>query len=103
MTNSELTQTITNALHAVEHPSIAATLLDLGMVRGIEINDEGKVDLTLVIPFPAIPEQIRNHTINGLAQAAKAVGGEIVSVKVEVMNDEEKQNFMVKEQANWRG
>ncbi len=103
MTSSELTKTILDALHKVEHPSIAATLLDLGMVRNIEINEEGKVDLILVLPFPAIPEQIRTHMINSLAQAAKAVGGEIVSVQVEVMNDEEKQTFMVKEQANWRG
>ena len=103
MTNSELTQTILDALHKVEHPSIAATLLNLGMVRNIEINAEGKVDLTLVVPFPTIPEQIRTYMINGLAQAAKTVSGEVVSVKVEVMNDEEKQTFMVKEQANWRG
>jgi len=98
-----LSQIILNALNQVEHPSIAASLFDLGMVRDIEINKAGKVDLTFVIPFPAIPDNIRDHMINSLAQAAKIVGGEVVSVKLEVMNDEERQTFLTVEQANWRG
>lgn len=102
MTNS-LSQTILDTLKQVEHPSIAASLLDLGMVRDIEINEAGKVDLTLVIPFPSIPDNIRDYMINSLAQAAKTVGGEVVSVKLEVMNDEERQTFLAVEQANWRG
>jgi len=96
------TETI-DALKKVEHPSISATLFDLGMLRNIEVSPEGKVSLTMVLPFPNIPENVRGIMIAGLAKAAKDAGGELEKVDMAIMNDEERQNFLAIEQQNWRG
>ena len=96
-------QDILNALEKVEHPSIATTLTNLGMLRDPQAGPEGKVSLTLVLPFPNIPDQIRDYMINSLAGAAQSAGGELTKVQLAVMSEEERQNFLSKEQQYWRG
>jgi hypothetical protein len=41
--------------------------------------------------------------VNNLTAAAKSAGGELTKVEMAVMNEAERQNFLTKEQANWRG
>lgn len=101
MTES-LYQTVLDALQQVEHPSIAATLAHLGIAQDIDVNDEGKATLTLVLPFPNVPENIRDFMAGSLAQAAQTAGGEVTSMTLRYMNDEERQTFLEIEQANWR-
>ncbi len=96
-------QNIINALESVEHPSIAATLLHLGILRDPVVADDHKATLTLALPFPNIPDSIRDHMVNSLAVAAQSAGGQLVEVNVGLMNDEERQNFLSIEQQNWRG
>ena len=94
---------IIESLEKVEHPSISATLLDLGMLRDMKLTSEGKVSFTMVLPFPNIPENVRNYLISSMAAAAQAAGGEMGKVDLAVMDDEERQKFLLIEQQNWRG
>ncbi|MFZ2096973.1 MAG: iron-sulfur cluster assembly protein [Anaerolineales bacterium] len=101
--NNLINQNIVNALEKVEHPSIATTLLSLGILRDIKIDLDGKVALALVLPFSGIPNNIIQYMTNALYSAAQSAGGELTKVSLAVMNEEERQNFLIKEQQNWRG
>ena len=94
---------IVEAINKVEHPEIAMSLVDLGMVKNVDVNDEGHVTMSLVIPFMGIPDVIKNYMANSLVQAVRGAGGEVDEIRVEVMTDEERQMFFQREQTNWRG
>jgi metal-sulfur cluster biosynthetic enzyme len=103
MSNTNNPQNIIELLEKVEHPAIATTLLNLGMLRDIEVISDGKVALTIVLPFPSIPDNIRDYMVNSLAVAAQSAGGELTKVNLALMNEEERQNFLTIEHQNWRG
>ena len=103
MSDISSSQDIIEVLEKVEHPAIAATLLDLGMLRDLEVATDGKVSLTLVLPFPSVPTNVRDHLISSLAMAAKSAGGELTNVDLALMNEDEVRTFLTKEQQNWRG
>ncbi len=100
---TSMKQKIVDAINKVEHPEIAMSLVDLGMVRNVAVNDEGHVTMALVIPFMGIPEVILNYMAKSLVDAVQQAGGEVDEIRVEVMTDEERQAFFQREQANWRG
>lgn len=94
---------IMEAINNVEHPAIAASLVDLGMVRDVEYRpDDQGVTLTLALPFPNIVEQVRDYMVNSLYLAIRDAGGELTSVNLALMTDDERQTFLQIEQANWR-
>ena len=103
MTTINNSQKIIEALEKVEHPAIATTLLTLGMLRNIELTSDEKVVLTMVLPFPSIPANVRDYMINSLTSAARSAGGELIKVNMAVMNDEERQKFLTIEQQYWKG
>jgi metal-sulfur cluster biosynthetic enzyme len=103
MNDSHKNQTILAAIERVEHPAIATTLKDLGITRDTQVSLDGKVTLTLALPFPNVPDNIRNYMVNSLAAAAQSAGGELTEVKLTVMNEADLQNFLIKEQQHWRG
>ena len=103
MSDISSSQDIIEVLEKVEHPAIAATLLDLGMLRDLEVATDGKVSLTLVLPFPSVPTNVRDHLISSLAKAAKSAGGELTNVDLALMNEDEVRTFITTEQQNWRG
>jgi len=94
---------ILEALHQVEHPAIAASLAELGMLQNPRVTEEGNVSLTLVLPFPNIPDNVKNLMITSLAAAAQRAGGELTTVNLSFMNKDQRQVFLNKEQQNWRG
>ena len=96
-------QNIIEVLEKVEHPAIAITLLDLGMLRDHEVAIDGKVSLTLVLPFPSVPTNVRDYLISSLALATKSAGGELTKVDLALMGEDELQTFLAKEQQYWRG
>lgn len=102
MTDGNTRQNIIDALESVEHPAIASTLLDLGMLRDLEVTDDQKATLTLALPFPTVPDNVRDFMVNSLAAAAQSSGGQLAEVNLALMNDEERQNFLAIEQQNWR-
>jgi metal-sulfur cluster biosynthetic enzyme len=103
MNDSHKNQAILAAIERVEHPAISTTLVDLGIIRNVEVAPDGRVTLTLVLPFQNIPDNIRDYMVNSLAAAAQSAGGELTEVKLTVMNEADLQNFLIKEQQHWRG
>ncbi|MEA1976878.1 MAG: iron-sulfur cluster assembly protein [Chloroflexota bacterium] len=103
MHEKPINQNVMEALEKVEHPAIATTLLDLGMLREVVVSPKGQTNLTLVLPFPSIPENVRNYMVNSLSAAVGSAGGELVKANVALMNEVERQDFLAKEQQNWRG
>lgn len=101
--NEQKKLTIQEAISKVEHPAIATTLLDLGMLKDITLAPDGKVELTLVLPAPNIPDNIRGFLIKSLESATQSAGGELSTVKLGLMDEEERQMFLTKEQLYWRG
>ena len=92
-------QEVYQTLSRVKHPAIDHTLIDLGMLKDITIRND-KVEITLAFPFPNIP--IKDHLINSVREPIEKLGAE-VEVKIDVMNDEERQAFLTMEQDAWKG
>jgi metal-sulfur cluster biosynthetic enzyme len=94
---------ILDSINKVEHPEIAMSLVDLGMVRDIEYDpqDDGVI-LTLVLPFFGIPQAVRDYMVNSLSQSITEVGGKLKNVNLVEMTEEERQAFFEKENAKWR-
>jgi hypothetical protein len=102
MTTELPRQEILNAITAVEHPEIAASLMDLGMLRDIQlIEAETAVGLTLVLPTLGIPEQVRAYLLNSLYHAIQPFGLKL-KVMLDEMDDAGKQHFFAQAQAAWK-
>ncbi len=92
---------IVEAINKVEHPEIAMSLVNLGMVRNVSVENED-VSFTLIVPMLGIPEAVRDFMIGSLTEAVEKAGGKVKKVEVEAMNDEERQAFFSKEQSHWK-
>jgi len=92
-------QDIINAISEVQHPAIAYSLLDLGIVKDVEFNSN-KATITFAFPFPNIPiaEQLVNSIYDPLDLLGVDFGYAIV-----VMTEEEKAKFMQMEVDGWKG
>jgi metal-sulfur cluster biosynthetic enzyme len=94
---------VVQAVNKVEHPEIAATLFELGMVRDVDYSPEMKeASLTLVLPLMGIPALVRDYMANALAKAVEELGAEL-NISFAEMTDAEKAAFFAKEHAQWRG
>ena len=83
----------------VMHPAINYSLLDLGIVKDLNVN-ENSVEVLFAFPFPGIP--IADALVNSISQPIVAKGFEF-KYKIELMNTEEKDNFMEMETVGWIG
>ena len=89
------------AIAEIKHPAIDRTLLDLGIVKDIAV-DGSTVTVTFALPFPGIPTQIRDYIVNSIMEPITKLGAE-VKPELTVMNQEELQAFLTKEQESWKG
>ncbi len=94
-------QKIIHAISQIEHPAINSTLVDLGMVKDIQV-EGNKVSLKLVLPMMGIPPVIRDFMINRLKQAVSDQGS-VLDVTLAEMTPQERQRFFTMEQQNWKG
>ena len=92
-------QDVRTVLAWVKHPMIDRTLLDLGVIKDISV-ENNKVKITLAFPFPNIP--IKEQLIDSVREPITKLGAE-VEVKLIVMNQEELQKFLAMEQEAWKG
>jgi metal-sulfur cluster biosynthetic enzyme len=91
-------QTIKN----VEHPEIANTLGELGMIRDVTFEEEtGVVKFTLVLPMMGIPVQIRDMILNSISTALKGKAKKL-GVNLAEMTEEERAHFFELSQKNWK-
>jgi ATP-binding protein involved in chromosome partitioning len=80
---------ITEKLRAVIDPELRRSIVDLGMVRSIDVSDEGRVEVVVSLTTPGCP--IRSHFEQAVAeQLSDLEGVTSVGVGFDVLSDEEK-------------
>jgi ATP-binding protein involved in chromosome partitioning len=80
---------ITEKLTAVIDPELRRNIVELGMVRSIEIKPEGQVDVTVSLTTPGCP--IRSHFQDAVASQVSSLEGVTgVGVGFDVLSDKEK-------------
>ncbi len=80
---------ILEALEAVIDPEIRKNVVELGMVRSIEVRDGGEIDVTISLTTPACP--IREHFVTAVDEAVSALAGVTrVNVAFDVLSAGEK-------------
>lgn len=74
-----LTAQIYDALHNVYDPELGVNIVDLGLVYGVDISDEGFVTLTMTLTTPGCPmhESIGEGVGAALSTVAGITGGQI--------------------------
>ena len=90
---------VLNVISGVKHPAIDHSLVDLGIVRDIEVYNKTVV-LKFVFPFPNIP--IADTLINSIEVPLSKIGYWL-SPEVILMNEQEKARFMQMETEAWKG
>ena len=82
-------QQIREALRAVIDPELRRSIVELDMVRSIEISNNGVVDVTVSLTTPGCP--IKGHFQTAVAQAVTELEGvEHCNVYFDVLSDEQK-------------
>jgi ATP-binding protein involved in chromosome partitioning len=80
---------IREALARVIDPELHKSIVELGMVRSIEITGAGEVSVTVSLTTAGCP--IRNHFVDGVTKEASSVAGVTkVNVAFDVLSDSEK-------------
>src|SRR6059058_5335517 len=80
---------ILKALESVIDPELRRNIVELDMVRSVEIRDAGVVDVTVSLTTPGCP--IRNHFQTGVTNAVRAIEGvTAVNVAFDVLTDQQK-------------
>lgn len=101
MAKEKSEEDIRQVVAEIKHPAIDRTLVDLGIVKGITVKGN-KVLVTMALPFPGIPTQVRDYLVNSVVEQIKKLDVE-VEVDVTIMNQEELQAFLDMEQESWKG
>ena len=78
---------INQALTAVIDPELRENIVELGMVRSIEIDADGGVDVVVSLTTPGCP--IKNHFEEAVAEAVRGLGVERVGVTFDVLSGDE--------------
>jgi ATP-binding protein involved in chromosome partitioning len=83
---------VTEALRAVIDPELRRDIVELGMVRSLDIHPNGVVDVTISLTTAGCP--IRSHFETGVNQAIRGVEGVTgVNLGFDVLSDPEKQSL----------
>jgi ATP-binding protein involved in chromosome partitioning len=86
------TDEIRKTLEAVIDPELGRSIVELDMVRSVELREGGVVDVTVSLTTPGCP--IRSHFQQGVAKAVKTLPGiTTVNVAFDVLSDQQKQNL----------
>src|SRR3954452_17913485 len=86
---------ILKALESVIDPELHRNIVELDMVRSIDVHENGVVDVMVSLTTPGCP--IRNHFQTGVANAVKALEGVAhVNVSFDVLTDKQKQTLQQK-------
>jgi ATP-binding protein involved in chromosome partitioning len=80
---------VTDALRSVIDPELRRDIVELEMVRSIDIHPNGVVDVTVSLTTPGCP--IRNHFQTAVGQAISELDGVVgVNISFDVLSDGEK-------------
>ena len=80
---------VNESLRAVIDPELRKDIVELGMVRSIDIHENGVVDVTVSLTTAGCP--IRSHFQSGVNNAVRALDGVTgVNISFDVLSDQEK-------------
>ncbi|MGH2975989.1 MAG: Mrp/NBP35 family ATP-binding protein [Solirubrobacterales bacterium] len=83
---------ITEKLRAVIDPELRRSIVELGMVRSVEVKEGGRVEVVVSLTTAGCP--IRSHFEQAVAQRVSELDGvSEVAVGFDVLSDEEKANL----------
>src|SRR5947209_9521662 len=83
---------VVDALRSVIDPELRRDIVELEMVRSIDIHENGVVEVMVSLTTPGCP--IRSHFQTGVAQAVRELEGVAgVNVSFDVLSDNEKANL----------
>lgn len=86
---------IRESLRTVIDPELRRSIVDLGMVRSVDIKDNGVVDIVISLTTPGCP--VRSHFQQAVAESAGRLDGiEVVNVGFDVLSDSEKNDLKAK-------
>jgi ATP-binding protein involved in chromosome partitioning len=86
---------VLEALKVVIDPELRRSIVELGMVRSIDVKDQGVVDVTVSLTTPGCP--IRSHFQNGVTQAVRGLEAVTrVNVAFDVLSAQEKAGLQQK-------
>src|SRR6201991_5380738 len=89
MDDMPTSEQVTEALRTVIDPELRKDIVELEMVRSIDVHENGVVDVMVSLTTPGCP--IRNHFQTGVANAVRALDGvTAVNVSFDVLNDQQK-------------
>ena len=92
-------QDILNAISGVQHPAITNSLLNLGIVKDVELINN-VANIVFAFPFPNIP--IADQLVYSIYEPIKAIGVDF-NYDIVDMTEEEKAKFMQLETEGWKG
>ena len=98
MTNNVSLNNIKKLFKEIKHPFIDSTLFELGIIKNVKTKNN-KLIILLAFPFENIP--IKEQLIK---LVKKPLSEFKIDFKIEetIMNQEELQKFIRKEQKNWK-
>jgi ATP-binding protein involved in chromosome partitioning len=82
---------IQDALRKVIDPELRKDIVSLGMVRSIEMPEEGRVDVIVSLTTPGCP--IRSHFEKAVRESVGELGVNLVNVGFDVLSADEKQTL----------
>jgi ATP-binding protein involved in chromosome partitioning len=86
------TDKVRDALRAVIDPELRRDIVELEMVRSIDVHPNGVVDVMVSLTTPGCP--IRDHFQNSVSQAVRGLEGVTgVNIAFDVLSDQEKSNL----------
>ncbi|MCD6117565.1 DUF59 domain-containing protein [bacterium] len=92
---------VINAIENVEHPEIAVTLMNLGMIKDVTVKD-GTASVTFAIPMLGIPDAVKIALAQSIQQPVESLGVEL-SVDFTEMTPEIRDKFLKLSSENWKG
>ncbi|MHA1795871.1 MAG: hypothetical protein DRO88_02315 [Promethearchaeia archaeon] len=97
----ELTrENVLQVLKPVMHPMINASLLDLDIIKDVQVKD-GEIHMVMAMPFAQIYENVKRVLIEAATQPL-AVFDAKVKVKLTIMDDAARERFLELENKNWK-
>ena len=85
---------IIEALRPVEDPELHRSIVDLGMVRNVEVRGDGSVAVLIALTVAGCP--LRNEIQNRVTGALAPLGVSSVALDFTVMTDQEREDLRIK-------
>jgi len=92
---------VLNRLKSVEHPEIAVSIVDLGMILDVTVTDN-TAKVAIALPMLNIPQVVANAILQSIYEPIRDLGLQMKPVFFE-MTPEVRDNFFTTARANWKG